>query len=938
MAPAVQRQEEEEELQMAPAVQRQEEEEELQMAPAVQRQEEEEELQMAPAVQRQEEEEELQMAPAVQRQEEEEELQMAPAVQRQEEVQTKPVPRDRSDGGFRASTSLEQRLAAQRGSGGALPNGTRSFMESRFGASFGDVRVHTGSEAAGLNKDLRSKAFTHGKDIYFGTGKFDPGTGAGKRLLAHELTHVVQQSGRDDRIARWGGMAENATGHDEVTADAFERIRDPKTGKTGYSQGAQEYVKHHSESMDLRLGFLLMVGGAQGYQKMFSRMAKDKDAYDNMSGYWRRPDEAPNHAEAGRYRSTGGGKEDLERVKLNVQKAIAAWNRNNPSQALSMLGLAVHTAEDRGAHGDGAPGTGHDPRRSIKPPRGAKMAHLYEGEDWKGSDCDSKEKNPAGYAFSVGEAVKVLTEFRDSPNRKRKTKLGEYKKPGGLSTAWRSGKILFGSGHTNLTWENWKGKTGLAKKAGSVALAPAMLSMLYGAKGGWSGLKMGHRTAKQIWRGRVGGSGGLGGRIKRGWKRFGKRVSGAFGGYTERMGERFARSRRQYRREMLEAKLTKGGHKRRWKKLLAMSKLGIKGLGRGLQAGLGYLRRGVTTGLGALLGAGATAVGGGLGALGSLLAYGGLGGLGLAGGLTGGALRGVFEYTGRPVWALGKPIRALAGKMRGRESGKGYEGRGLTLIKTAKSVGLNAKQTMAMVRLGDFSKHSVDLAVRLRLNDKQMVNWFGDEKEGEGPWSRALATALERLDGHQRKAIKKLTPDNLGLLKQLDADTVGQLHKLAPEKIAQIGPGTINNVRGWFKTQKEEDTPYESLMSFGFNVPQITALGRFNPKQMTALVEGLEGMGQQLDAFKKLEPTQLKALARLDEGRLSAFCQAYSSFNEDQLQAFAKLEAGKMGALARFKADDIKWFHELSAKRISRLGPNKVRSTRRLLKKIRGKR
>jgi hypothetical protein len=68
-------------------------------------------------------------------------------------------------------------------------------MEPRFGADFGGVRVHTGGEADQLNRQLNAQAFTHGQDIYMGAGKYDPASSDGKKLLAHELTHVVQQNG-----------------------------------------------------------------------------------------------------------------------------------------------------------------------------------------------------------------------------------------------------------------------------------------------------------------------------------------------------------------------------------------------------------------------------------------------------------------------------------------------------------------------------------------------------------------------------------------------------------------------------------------------------------------------------------------------------------------------------------------------------------------------
>lgn len=66
-------------------------------------------------------------------------------------------------------------------------------METRFGADFGAVRVHTGSAAAAQAKQLDATAFTTGRDIYFGKGQFQPDTPAGKELIAHELTHTIQQ-------------------------------------------------------------------------------------------------------------------------------------------------------------------------------------------------------------------------------------------------------------------------------------------------------------------------------------------------------------------------------------------------------------------------------------------------------------------------------------------------------------------------------------------------------------------------------------------------------------------------------------------------------------------------------------------------------------------------------------------------------------------------
>jgi hypothetical protein len=119
------------------------------------------------------------------------------------------VQRKADAGASEASSDLENRLGASRGSGHALPDATRSSMESAFGADFSSVRVHTGSEAVQMNKELGAQAFTHGSDIYFGSGKYDTGSAEGQRLLGHELTHVVQQGGGIQRKAETQHNADN---------------------------------------------------------------------------------------------------------------------------------------------------------------------------------------------------------------------------------------------------------------------------------------------------------------------------------------------------------------------------------------------------------------------------------------------------------------------------------------------------------------------------------------------------------------------------------------------------------------------------------------------------------------------------------------------------------------------------------------------------------
>jgi hypothetical protein len=92
-----------------------------------------------------------------------------------------------------SNISFEQSLSSSKGDGNALSGDTRQFMESRFNADFSGVRIHTGSEARQMTSGINAQAFAHGNDIYFNEGKYSPQTQSGGSLLAHELTHTIQQ-------------------------------------------------------------------------------------------------------------------------------------------------------------------------------------------------------------------------------------------------------------------------------------------------------------------------------------------------------------------------------------------------------------------------------------------------------------------------------------------------------------------------------------------------------------------------------------------------------------------------------------------------------------------------------------------------------------------------------------------------------------------------
>jgi hypothetical protein len=114
------------------------------------------------------------------------------AVQRQAAsavIQPKQRPSAADAAGLDASTAVD--VAAQGGT--PLPDTVRSWFEPRFGHDFSQVRVHADDAAANAARGVEARAYTSGSNIVFGAGEYAPTTAQGRRLLAHELTHVVQQ-------------------------------------------------------------------------------------------------------------------------------------------------------------------------------------------------------------------------------------------------------------------------------------------------------------------------------------------------------------------------------------------------------------------------------------------------------------------------------------------------------------------------------------------------------------------------------------------------------------------------------------------------------------------------------------------------------------------------------------------------------------------------
>jgi len=148
-------------------------------------------------------------------------------------------------------------INAMRGGGQPMSASSREFFESRFGADFSAVRLHTNANAAQTASDIHARAFTVGKDIALDAGQYAPETSEGKKLLAHELTHVVQQGKKSNKeLQRQQAV-----------------IQDPSIGRTDLTQGLADWSQLKPEQL---LGAMIdSVVLAEIEQHFESQEAKD---------------------------------------------------------------------------------------------------------------------------------------------------------------------------------------------------------------------------------------------------------------------------------------------------------------------------------------------------------------------------------------------------------------------------------------------------------------------------------------------------------------------------------------------------------------------------------------------------------------------------------------------------------------------------------------
>lgn len=331
-----------------------------------------------PQVQRQsqdeEEEEPIQLKPFA--------GQTTPLVRRQigqEEVKTlraKDLPGQTSE----ATPHLEARIKAMQGGGQTLPPPARAFFEPRFGHAFSQVRVHADGQAAEAARTLNTRAFTVGSDIVFGAGQFVSGSRAGWRVLAHELTHVVQHGGDRNTISFWGGGE-----HRSITRTAARGIIDDPhfVYMTASASPGMDYKARRLLWTGPR--FLLGVekgeGPDHGEDGNYSITNESAAAAQNIRAQNSYLNQAVRHRQRAESLRTAG--EPVRRVGAAAQRMFSA------------LGDACHIAQDRGSHWEGVKGKGHDDPRTQR-----------------GWNPDDPSDNPVGHGRAITNTAHLFTRWR----------------------------------------------------------------------------------------------------------------------------------------------------------------------------------------------------------------------------------------------------------------------------------------------------------------------------------------------------------------------------------------------------------------------------------------------------------------------------------------------------------------------------------------------
>ncbi|NEO76440.1 DUF4157 domain-containing protein [Moorena sp. SIO4G3] len=180
----------------------------------------------------------------------------------QDELMRKPmVQLDSVEGGMAATPELESSIQQAKGSGMPIAESIRKPMEQSFGADFSGVKVHNDTQSDQLNQSIQARAFTTGKDIFFRQGEYNPGSRGGQELIAHELTHVVQQT---------GGQIQCKSPSDSVSSSPTFQVHLEQNETLQRAPNRKKYLelKKHFEHIYLKKRTLLDIEELNGIQEI----------------------------------------------------------------------------------------------------------------------------------------------------------------------------------------------------------------------------------------------------------------------------------------------------------------------------------------------------------------------------------------------------------------------------------------------------------------------------------------------------------------------------------------------------------------------------------------------------------------------------------------------------------------------------------------------
>jgi hypothetical protein len=321
-----------------------------------------------------------------------------------------------------------------KGAGASLPSSVRAKMEPRLGADLSGVRIHTGGESAKAAQGFGARAFTVGSDVHFNAGEFSPGTKEGDKLLAHELTHVVQ--GQKSGVQR---KADDGDHGAEAKGDAKDdaKVSDPSEPAEQEADAVSEKVA--GDLHDDNKGDKKDKNGKKGDEK---KAAADEKAGDEKG------------AEKGADKKDAAAKGDAKKDKGGDEKKAAAGDKKAEAEGSSAAEKAAgdEKKDEEANVSQAAPAVGRKIAITATPSAGIHLATESS------SSSSSSTASPSGAAGAAGAASSAAsTTEPGAPASKTVMDADLATVETKTATAWCTAEALgIGQAAAKLTF--WKGK------------------------------------------------------------------------------------------------------------------------------------------------------------------------------------------------------------------------------------------------------------------------------------------------------------------------------------------------------------------------------------------------------------------------------------------------------------------------------------------------